>query len=149
MNNNEFEPQTNANQGQPVQPQAPVGQPVQPQNQGFNPNMNQGFNPNMNQGFNQNQGFNPNMNQGFNPNFNPNMPRKSKICAGLLAIFVGTFGVHNFYLGFKGKAITQLLVTVLSCGFGAPIIAVWALIEGIMILTSNTYLDANGQTLEG
>lgn len=30
---------------------------------------------------------------------------KSKLVAGLLAIFLGTFGVHNFYLGYTGKAV--------------------------------------------
>lgn len=34
---------------------------------------------------------------------------KSKLVAGLLAIFLGTFGVHNFYLGYTGKAVTQLV----------------------------------------
>ena len=34
---------------------------------------------------------------------------KSKIAAGLLGIFLGTFGVHNFYLGNTGKAVAQLL----------------------------------------
>lgn len=37
---------------------------------------------------------------------NPNA--KSKIAAGLLGIFLGAFGVHNFYLGYTGKAIAQL-----------------------------------------
>ena len=45
---------------------------------------------------------------------NPNA--KSKIAAGLLGIFLGAFGVHNFYLGYTGKAIAQLLITLLSCG---------------------------------
>lgn len=47
---------------------------------------------------------------------NPDM-QKSKIAAGLLGIFLGTFGVHNFYLGYTGKALAQLLISVLSCGF--------------------------------
>lgn len=42
---------------------------------------------------------------------------KSKMAAGLFGIFLGAFGVHNFYLGFTGKAVAQLLITVLSCGF--------------------------------
>lgn len=45
---------------------------------------------------------------------NPNA--KSKIAAGLLGIFLGAFGVHNFYLGYTGKAVAQLLITILSCG---------------------------------
>lgn len=41
---------------------------------------------------------------------------KSKIAAGLLGIFLGYFGVHNFYLGYTGKAVAQLLITLLTCG---------------------------------
>ena len=38
---------------------------------------------------------------------------KSKLVAGLLAIFLGTFGVHNFYLGYTGKAVTQLVLSII------------------------------------
>lgn len=72
---------------------------------------------------------------------------KSKMAAGLLGIFLGGFGVHNFYLGNTGKAIAQLLITCLSCGFLSPISAVWGLIEGILILCGNITTDANGNTL--
>ena len=30
---------------------------------------------------------------------------KSKVTAGLLALFLGTLGIHNFYLGHTGKAV--------------------------------------------
>lgn len=73
---------------------------------------------------------------------------KSKIAAGLLGIFLGTFGVHNFYLGYKGKALAQLLLTVLSCGFLSFISAIWGLIEGIMILSGSINVDANGNPLK-
>ena len=43
-----------------------------------------------------------------------NVNGKSKITAGILGIFLGCFGVHNFYLGYNGKAIAQLLITLLS-----------------------------------
>lgn len=72
---------------------------------------------------------------------------KSKLAAGLFGIFLGVFGVHNFYLGFTGKAVAQLLITVLSCGILSPVSAIWGLIEGIMILSSNDYKDADGNTL--
>ena len=72
---------------------------------------------------------------------------KSKLAAGLLGIFLGVFGIHNFYLGFTGKAVAQLLITVLSCGILSPVSAIWGLIEGIMILSSNDYKDADGNTL--
>lgn len=72
---------------------------------------------------------------------------KSKIAAGLLGIFLGVFGVHNFYLGYTGKAVAQLLISVLTCGFGAIISEVWGIVEGIMILTGDIKADANGVPL--
>ena len=72
---------------------------------------------------------------------------KSKLAAGLFGIFLGAFGVHNFYLGFTGKAVAQLLISVLSCGILSPVSAIWGLIEGITILTSEDYKDADGNSL--
>lgn len=72
---------------------------------------------------------------------------KSKMAAGLLGIFLGCFGVHNFYLGYTGKAVGQLLLTVLTCGFLSPVSAIWGLIEGILILTGSINTDAQGNTL--
>ena len=37
---------------------------------------------------------------------------KSKIAFILFGIFLGALGIHNFYAGYKSKALTQLLVTV-------------------------------------
>jgi len=70
--------------------------------------------------------------------------QKSKIAAGLLGIFLGTFGVHNFYLGYTGKAVAQLLLSFLSCGILAAVSSIWGLVEGIMILTGSINEDANG-----
>lgn len=39
---------------------------------------------------------------------------KSGLAAGLLGIFLGSFGVHNFYLSFKKKAVAQLALTVVG-----------------------------------
>ncbi len=72
---------------------------------------------------------------------------KSKMAAGLLGIFLGAFGVHNFYLGYTGKAIAQLLITLLSCGFLAVASEIWGLIEGILILTGSINVDGNGNKL--
>ena len=73
---------------------------------------------------------------------------KSKLAAGLLGIFLGSLGVHNFYLGFTGKAVAQLLITVLSCGVLSAVSGIWGLIEGIMILAGNTNKDAKGNALK-
>lgn len=72
---------------------------------------------------------------------------KSKIAAGLFGIFLGCFGVHNFYLGYTGKAVAQLLISILSCFFLSPVSAIWGLIEGILILCGNINEDANGNAL--
>lgn len=73
---------------------------------------------------------------------------KSKIAAGLLGIFLGAFGVHNFYLGYTGKAVAQLLITVLSCFVLSFVSAIWGLIEGILILCGNINVDAQGNLLK-
>lgn len=73
---------------------------------------------------------------------NPNA--KSKVAAGILGIVLGSFGVHNFYLGYTGKAVAQLLITLLSCFILSPISAIWGLIEGIMILTGSIDKDSKG-----
>ena len=72
---------------------------------------------------------------------------KSKITAGLFGIFLGSFGVHNFYLGYNGKAVAQLLLTVLTCGMLSFVSSIWGLIEGILILTGTIKEDAEGKPL--
>ena len=57
----------------------------------------------------------------------PSPNAKSKIVAGLLGIFLGAFGVHNFYLGYTSKAVLQLVLTIVglifSCiGIGALLV---------------------------
>ena len=72
---------------------------------------------------------------------------KSKLVAGLLAILLGAYGVHNFYLGFTGKAIAQLLITLLSCFSLSIVSAIWGLVEGILILTDKNNTDGKGNPL--
>ncbi len=83
-----------------------------------------------------------------NVSSNSTPQQKSKIAAGLFGIFLGSFGVHNFYLGFTGKAVAQLLITILSCGFLSPVSAIWGLIEGILLLAGETKKDAYGNDLK-
>lgn len=68
---------------------------------------------------------------------------KSKMTAGLLGIFLGGWGIHNFYLGNTSRGIIQIIVTLVTCGMGS----IWGLIEGIMILTGSINTDANGNPL--
>ncbi|MCX4095093.1 TM2 domain-containing protein [Nocardia sp. alder85J] len=68
---------------------------------------------------------------------------KSKLVAGLLEIFLGSFGVGRFYLGYPGLAIAQIAVTWLTCGIGH----IWPIIDGIMILTGKVR-DPYGRPLQ-
>lgn len=77
-----------------------------------------------------------------------------KMTAALLSIFLGAFGVGNFYLGRTGEGIAQLLLTCIGFFFffiGPMITFFWGLIEGILILSSSpgTYWhrDARGWEL--
>gem|GEM_PF-2378854 len=65
---------------------------------------------------------------------------KSKLTAGLLAIFLGSLGVHRFYLGYTVLGIVQLLLCG-GCG-------IWQLIDVIMIFTGKLP-DAQGKLLKG
>ena len=67
---------------------------------------------------------------------------KSKMVAGLLQIFLGSFGAGRFYTGHMGLAIAQIAVTWLTCGAGA----IWPLIDGIMMLMGKVP-DAQGRPL--
>ncbi len=40
--------------------------------------------------------------------------QKSQIGAGLLGLFLGVLGVHNFYLGYIAKGLGQLFMTLIS-----------------------------------
>ena len=73
---------------------------------------------------------------------------KNKIAAALLAFFLGGLGIHNFYLGYKGKAIAQLLLSLLGwiLIIGPAVAGGWAFIEFIMILLDKIP-DADGNPL--
>ena len=62
---------------------------------------------------------------------------KSKIAAGLLAIFLGALGIHKFYLGYQKEGIIMLLVSLLTCGIGLCVMEIIALIEGILYLSKS------------
>ncbi|MBI0125858.1 TM2 domain-containing protein [Bifidobacterium sp. W8101] len=105
---------------------------------------------------------NPGMPQGGYPGAVPNgsgpypisPTPHSKLAAGLLSIFLGCFGVGNFYLGRTGRGVAQLMLTLIGFLFffiGPTIAIIWGLIEGILILTSSTgsfwHRDARGWEL--
>lgn len=80
------------------------------------------------------------------PQYNPVPEQKSSVAAGLLGIFLGGLGIHNFYLGYTTKALIQLLCTILLCWtFVVPIaMEIWGFIEGILVLTGSISVDGRG-----
>ena len=72
--------------------------------------------------------------------------QKDHVSAGLLAIFLGVFGVHKFYLGCNQAGFLMLAVTVIggifTFGLAALVIELIAIIEGVIYLTkSQTEFD--------
>ena len=67
---------------------------------------------------------------------------RSKLTFLLLGCFLGEFGVHNFYAGYTGRGVAQLLTTLLTCGVGFVITWVWSLVE-ICVVT----VDADGNEM--
>ncbi len=82
--------------------------------------------------------------------------RKSKVVAGILALpmLIGVFGAHNFYLGYTGKAVAQLMLTLFGIILSIVIVGIfmvlaawiWSLVDCIMIF-SGSVIDANGNSL--
>jgi len=54
---------------------------------------------------------------------------KSKIVASMLALFLGVFGTHHYYLG---SAAAGLLIVLMNCFVGVGFIVGW--VEGFMLL---------------
>lgn len=70
--------------------------------------------------------------------------QKSKIAATLLAFFLGSFGIHDFYLGYTKNGIIKIILTCCT-GIGGSI---WALIDLIRLLTGSLHTDAKGNELK-
>ena len=60
----------------------------------------------------------------------PSWPVRSKVAAGLLALFLGSFGIHKFYLGKPGLGILYLIF----CWTYIP--SIISFVEAIIYLTS-------------
>lgn len=122
-------------------------QPVNDQSMNYQQQQQPVNNQNMNyqqpqQGYNPNPGYQQPQQQYQQQNYGTE--QKSKLVAGLLGLFLGAWGVHNFYLGNTGRGVAQIIVTIVTCGIGA----LWGLIEGIMILTGSINKDAKGIPLK-
>lgn len=76
--------------------------------------------------------------------------QKSRIAYVLLAIFLGGWGIHNFYAGYTTRAVIQLvmwfvsflLLTIFIGVFGFIALWIWALVEACTVT-----VDSTGQRL--
>lgn len=66
----------------------------------------------------------------------PPAHQQSRLGYILLGLFFGELGLHNFYAGYVGRGVAQLLITVLSFGFLFWVSWIWAFIE-IIVVSSN------------
>jgi len=71
-----------------------------------------------------------------------NKSDKQLLVTLLLAIFVGAFGIHRFYVGKIGSGIAMLLLTLSFIGL--LVTGIWALIDIIIIATGN-FKDKEGR----
>lgn len=73
----------------------------------------------------------------------PANKQRSRLVAGLLAIFFGGLGLHSFYLKNVKLGIAHIL-TNFVCGIGG----IWGIIDGIRIFTGKINTDAKGIPLK-
>lgn len=108
--------------------------------------------------------YQPHPQSGFQPQhqqqygYQPQPEGKSWVATLLLCFFLGTLGVHNFYLGYRNRGLTQLaliiigwLTTIFLIGFVLiAIVYIWVIVEFIQILLRSGAMrvDAKGIPLK-
>ncbi|RBP99207.1 TM2 domain-containing protein [Bifidobacterium xylocopae] len=124
--------QNPADAGWRPQPQMPYPGPGMAQTPGTQPVMGRNGQPAYQQPA-------PPMNQGNPAPAGGQVKAHSKLVAALLGIFLGAFGLQNFYLGNTGRGLAQLMITCVGAFFFfiGPIVSwVWGILEGVLILCS-------------
>lgn len=64
------------------------------------------------------------------PSYPKSQPENKKIVAGVLALLLGSLGIHKFILGYTTEGIIQIVISVVTCGIGGIV----PFIEGIIYL---------------
>jgi TM2 domain-containing membrane protein YozV len=72
-------------------------------------------------------------------------PESKRMTAALLALFLGSLGIHKFYLGYKNAGIAYLVIwaivsvfSIISCGIGSFFyIPMWifSVVEAVIYFT--------------
>lgn len=64
-----------------------------------------------------------------------------RVLAGILAIILGSLGVHKFVLGYTTEGLIMLVLTfiigIITCGLSAWAVGIISLVEGIIYLTKS------------
>ena len=105
--------------------------------------------PRQQQQYQQHPGYNPPQYQspsGVEPP--AGYMQKNRVAAGLLAIFLGAYGVHNFYMGNTSGGLTRLLISLFTFGIGAVVMTIWGIMDGVKILDGRINTDAYGVYLK-
>ncbi|MFM2382596.1 MAG: hypothetical protein RL515_583 [Verrucomicrobiota bacterium] len=66
---------------------------------------------------------------------------KTRLTYILLALFLGSLGIHNFYSGHTKHGVIKL-VLLIACGLGLLVNPIWSIVEMITVKQ-----DAQGNTL--
>lgn len=59
--------------------------------------------------------------------------QKSRAAYVIIGFLLGEFGIHNFYAGYTGRGIAQLLITILSFGLLFWVSWIWAVVEMLTV----------------
>ena len=124
-------------------PQQPAGQPQRPYAQpGYAAQQPYAQQPGQAAYYSQSNGYYaPGQGAYQVPYQQPLVHTKDHVAAGLLAIFLGMFGVHKFYLGYHTTGFIMLGVTILgsllTIGIAAGVVWLIGVIEGIIYLTKS------------
>lgn len=71
--------------------------------------------------------------------------QKSRTVATILALCLGAFGVHNFYLGYHKKGVFQV---ILSCSIVFSLFSViWMYADFVLLLIGKINKDGEGKIL--
>lgn len=73
---------------------------------------------------------------GYESVFDNGPSGKSRGVAGLLALLMGAFGLHYFYIGKTQAGVLFLILAFLSCGVLGVVTEVIAIIQAVLFFTS-------------
>lgn len=75
------------------------------------------------------------------PHYAAPLASRDHVAAGFLALLLGFFGVHKFYLGYNAQGFTLMALSVIgglfSLGITAGVAWIIAIIEGIVYLSKS------------